>query len=266
MRNISFISANYVARALDYNGANDWGAHDRATTEAASPHTFEAMAGDIVAAGFGAIDIWTAHCHWKQHAEGDFAGQVRDICSRLGLEVTSYAGGFQAQSAEDFDAVFSFMNRLGAPIFAGGISSALPNDELAAMADDACRRHGVRWAFENHPEKTPDEILARIAGGRHDHCGVALDTVWCGIHRMDALDAVRRVREHLFILHLKDVVDWGSHDTCALGEGVVPVEDVVRYLVETDWQGTICIEHEPYDRDPMPEVVRSLERVRQWLN
>ena len=65
---------------------------------------------------------------------------------------------------------------------------------------------------------------------------------------MDALDAVKRLREadKLFIVHLKDVVAVGAHDTCAIGEGIVPCERVVRYLVQSGWQGDVAIEHEPF--------------------
>jgi hypothetical protein len=39
----------------------------------------------------------------------------------------------------------------------------------------------------------------------------------------------------------------------------------VRYLVQSGWQGDIAIEHEPFDRDPMPEIARSYQRVKEWL-
>jgi sugar phosphate isomerase/epimerase len=81
------------------------------------------------------------------------------------------------------------------------------------------------------------------------------------------VDAVKRINEagKLFIVHLKDVTGAGKHDTCAIGEGVVDCEGVVRYLVKAGWRGTICIEHEPFDRDPMGEIVRSVGRVKGWL-
>lgn len=263
MHTISFISANYVARALEYSGPHEWGTNDEATIQAASAEHFETVADDIANAGFQAVDIWTAHCHWQHHGE-QHREQVKDICARRGLAVSSYAGGLQIDGAADLDAPFAFMQRLGAPLFAGGING-LPDNELAAAVNDVCEKYDMRWGFENHPQKTADEILSKIGHGRYDRCGVALDTGWCATQGLDALEAAKRLRDYLFILHLKDVEAVGGHDTCALGEGVVPVENVVRYLVESGWQGTICIEHEPYDRDPMPEVRRSLERLQQWL-
>lgn len=266
MRTISFISANYVARALNYRGPADWMPNNDATIAAASAEHFLQVVQDVVAAGFEAIDIWTAHCHWQHHDREDYLEQVKGFCSQFDLTITSYAGGFAAKEGKDIDAPFRFMKQLGATLFAGGIHGP-PPAELAPMVHEICNRYGSRWAFENHPEKTIDEIFAKIDGGKHDRVGVALDTGWCGTQGMDALEAIKRLREagKLFIVHLKDVTEAGKHDTCAIGEGIVPCERVVRYLVQSGWDGDIALEHEPYDRDPMPEIVRSLARVKEWL-
>ena len=260
----SFITANYVGRVSQYRGAGDWGAFDRATIAATTPATLQAVVNDIKTAGFHAIDVWTAHCHWQAHSAGDLPERLHHMAQQAGLAITSYAGGFKAEMPADFDGPFALMRRIGAPIFAGGISGR-PDAELAPMVSDACARYGVKWAFENHPQKTVAEIAARIGGGKYPHLGIALDTGWCGIQGLDALEATKALREHLLLVHLKDITAPGSHDTCALGDGVIPCEAIVRHLVESEWEGPLCIEHEPYDRDPMPEVETSLRRVLEWL-
>jgi sugar phosphate isomerase/epimerase len=266
MRTISFITANYVGRALRYKGPGDWMPNQEATIRSASPDRFLEMTQEIVAAGFEAVDIWTAHCHWEHHDREDYLEQVKGFCSQFDLTITSYAGGFEAKGRADVERVFKFMKQLGAPIFAGGIRG-LPAAELCPMVNDVCAKYGVRWGFENHPETSVAEIMEKIDCGRHERVGVALDTGWCGTQGFDAADAARRINEagKLFIVHLKDVAEGGKHDTCAIGEGIVPCEKVVRYLVDAGWAGAICIEHEPFDRDPMPEVVTSLKRVTEWL-
>jgi L-ribulose-5-phosphate 3-epimerase len=266
MRTISFISANYVGRALDYRGPHDWMPNNDATIAAASPEGFLQIVQDVAAAGFEAIDVWTAHCHWEHHDRADYVEQVKGYCSQFDLAIPSYAGGFEARGPADVERVFKFMKQLGAPVFAGGIRG-LPPERLCPMVNELCAKYKVRWAFENHPERSVEEIMRKIDCGRHDRIGVALDTGWCGTQGMDAVDAAKRINEagKLFILHLKDVTEAGKHDTCALGEGIVDCQRVVRYLVKAGWRGNISIEHEPYDRDPMPEIERSLGRVRQWL-
>ncbi|MGE5610515.1 MAG: sugar phosphate isomerase/epimerase family protein [Bacillota bacterium] len=265
MRTISFISANYVGRTLKYNGDENWGTHDQATAKAMNPETFRMIARDIADGGFNHIDLWTAHCNWQTHGL-DLLGHIKSICQQFRLTITSYAGGLTLSSStrQEVEKPFRFMKQLGAPIFAGGMWGA-DAAQMAPIINDICQELGVKYAFENHPEKTPEEILKKIGDGKYANVGVALDTGWCGTNGMDAVEAAKKLRNKLFIVHLKDVKAVGKHDTCTLGDGIVPVEKVARYLVDSDWQGTIGIEHEPYDRDPMPEVKKSLQRVREWL-
>ena len=266
MPTTSFISANYVARALNYKGPHDWMPNNDATIASASPEAFLAICQDVVAAGFDAIDIWTAHCHWLQHASEDYLEQVKGFCSQFDLTITSYAGGLEAKSAADLERLFKFMKQLGAPLFAGGIHG-LPPQELCPIANDICTRLNLRYAFENHAEKSYNEILAKIDGGKHDRVGVALDTGWCGTQGIDAVDATKRLLDSgkLFIVHLKDVKEAGKHDTCTLGDGIAPVEQITRLLATANWPGDLAIEHEPYDHDPTPEIIESHTRVKQWL-
>jgi L-ribulose-5-phosphate 3-epimerase len=264
---ISFITANFVGRALDYRGPADWKPNDEATLKSTSPDTFLEVVQDVVINSFEAIDLWTAHCHWKHHDKGDFLETIKGYISQFDLTITSYAGGIETDNLKELEAPFRFMKQLGAPIFAGGIWTKLAPAQFAPAINDICTKLGVRWACENHPEKTVDEMFARIDGGQHDRVGIALDTGWCATHGLDALEATKQIldKNKLFILHLKDINEAGKHDTCTIGSGIVPCEPIVRYLAQNNWKGTISIEHEPYDRDPMPEVVESLARVREWL-
>jgi sugar phosphate isomerase/epimerase len=271
MPTISFISANYVARATNYDGDEDWDHHDSATIELikASPtgEHFSAVARDAALAGFDTIDVWTAHCHYRHHAGprfDDYLEIVKGICSQYDLAIATYAGGLSPGPGGDLEAPFRFMKQLGAPVFAGGLWGAQMS-EVVRSVNDICEKFDVRWAFENHPEKTPEQVFEKIGRGQFPRIGVALDTGWFGTQGFDALEAIKRLREHLLAVHLKDVKAPGRHDTCTLGDGIVPVEQVARYLAQTDFKGPICIEHEPYDRDPMPEIMTSLERLKQWL-
>jgi sugar phosphate isomerase/epimerase len=257
-----------VARALNYPGGqtSEWGKFDKATRAAASADAFMQIALDVAQAGFEAIDIWDAHCDWRGGFHEDDVEQIKGACSQFDLAITSYAGGLSEKDLPNVEKLLKFMKQLGANVYAGGVWA--PNlDQFWPTVDALCAKLGMRFAFENHPEKSVEEILAKVDNGKWPHVGVALDTGWCGTHGVDAVDAVKRLRESgkLFIVHLKDVKAAGSHDTCALGEGVVPIDKVAHYLAKSGWNGTICIEHEPFDRDPMPEVMESLQRVRQWM-
>jgi len=56
-----------------------------------------------------------------------------------------------------------------------------------------------------------------------------------------------------------------GHETCVLGDGVVGIRQCVAALKEIGYKGGISIEHEPEDRNPLPDVKLSLARLNQWL-
>jgi sugar phosphate isomerase/epimerase len=268
MPTISFPTSNFIGRAMRYRGPHDPKPNEEATLTWSNPDRFLEIVENVVTAGLDAVDIWAAHCHWRHHDREDYLEQIKGLCSQFDLTIASYAGTFDVYTAKDIDAPFRFMKQLGAPLFAGGIGGNLAPAQLALMMNQACHRYGAKWAFENQAEKSLEEILARIDGGQHDRVGIALDTGWCATQSLDPLDAVKRIHEagKLFTLHLKDIKEKGQHDTCAPGEGIVPCEAIVKFLTNAKWPGSISIEHELYDRDPMPEIETGLQRVKQWLD
>ena len=67
---ISFVTANFVARQLDYRMTRGWPEGDQATNAWFSPLTsyeerLAAMLGEIVELGFAAIDLCGAHLSWR---------------------------------------------------------------------------------------------------------------------------------------------------------------------------------------------------------
>jgi sugar phosphate isomerase/epimerase len=127
------------------------------------------------------------------------------------------------------------------------------------------REHGVRFALENHPEKTPQEVLDAIGDGG-DVLGAAVDTGWWATQGYDPVAAIEELSERLFHVHLKDVVEPGAHVTCTYGEGCARIADCVEALLRVGYSGPVSIEHEPYDRDPTADCVRMLAMVREQLS
>jgi predicted dehydrogenase/sugar phosphate isomerase/epimerase len=276
MHTLSFMSANFVARQIGYHMSKGWMQGDDATNAWFSPlETFEArfseMLGEVAALGFEAIDLWTAHIHWKWATPAHLDTASR-LLAKHKLRPVSYAGGFGATPAE-FRAACLVCARLGIPVLGGGLP-LLAKDRPAAVA--LLREFGLVYAIENHPEKSPAELLAKLGEGDEDVIGVAIDTGWFGTQSCDALSALTTLAPRLKHVHLKDVkarraaptgfmfIDMG-HETCALGDGIVPVEACARKLVELGYRGAIAIEHEPEEFDPREDVRLSRTRVVEWL-
>jgi len=263
---ISFMTANYVARESGYKlNPFNWGVADRATQDAFHgpqfAEKFNELAQLVRSVGFTAIDLWVAHLN-PLRASDAMVQEARAILDQHGLELVAYTAGLGRpdMTRQDAERVYSVAKSLGAPVLGVGLHPS--NMQLAF---DLGRDYNIRYAIENHPEKTPAEILARM--GTYDkYIGVAQDTGFWGQFGYDAVKATHELKDHLFHMHLKQVrQEADGWHSCSYSDGVVDVEGVARTLKEIGYTGAVSVEHEPYAHDPYDEVKRSGEQLRQWL-
>lgn len=257
---ISFITANFVGRAVDYSlKPFDWSKADEATQDLFQGDAFEKEFDEIMRiiseAGFKTIGLWTAHlCHKVPQARFQ---KARQILARHGLSVCSYAG-LSCKSEKDLEEAFIVAQTMGVKIMVGGL-----DEKLLDKAYQLCRNYKIRFAFENHPNiETPDKIKDMIATKR-DWFGACVDTGWFATYNIDASEAIMQLEENLFHVHLKDIKRQGEHETCALGNGIVNIPGVINTLKKINYNGCISIEHEPEDHDPMEEIKNSLTYLYQ---
>ena len=265
---VGFISANYVARRADYPGGDtsEWGEHDRRTRERFDVGGIDAWMSEVAEAGFDGLSLWTAHC-WYHDADDDRLERVRDLAERHDLPLYSYAGslGQPPENGEEdrrkaWNRTFAVADRLGCGRLTGGYD----DPDARSIIPDLVAEYDIEFAYENHPEGSAAEIRDRLPGD-DDRIGVAFDTGWAGTQGFDAPATIRELGDDLLEVHLKDVESSGEHETCALGEGVVDIEGCVAALRDVGYDGWVTIEHEPFDRDPLPELRTSRERLREWL-
>jgi L-ribulose-5-phosphate 3-epimerase len=262
---ISFMSANFVARQVDYNMTEGWAQGDKATNDYFEPIAtfaprFEEILLDVRAMGFEALDIWLAHLHWRWATE-EHVAVARELLSRHGLKVASLAGGFGG-TREEFEATCRLAQGLNTQIL-GGMTSLLAQDR--AFVSDTLNTYDLKLAIENHPERTPEEMLTQIGDDGDGRIGTTVDTGWYGTHGYDAARAIERLGRRIFHVHLKDVLAPGGHETCRYGQGCVPIEACVQALKDMGYSGYYSVEHEPEHYDPTKDCKANLAMLRQWL-
>ena len=263
---ISFMTANFVARQLDYSMNEGWEQGDRATNDYFRPletfgERFEGLLQEIRAMDFDTIDLWLAQLN-PEWATIEHIATARDLLERYGLSLASFAGWFGA-TPEEFERSCRQAMILGCTIL-GGSTSVFETDRSFAVA--TLHKYGLRLGLENHPEKTPQVMLKKIGDGGAGAIGTALDTGWYATQGYDAAKAIRELREHIVHVHMKDVLAEGMpHETCCYGEGIVPIRECVRALQEIGYGGAISVEHEPERSDPTPDVLASRDLLVGWL-
>jgi len=283
------MTANFVARQLNFTMTRGWGEGDTATSEFFRPEEtfaerFDTMLGEIVALGFSAIDLWASHLSPSWATERQIR-EAAEILARRRLSVSSLAF-YVPNDLAVIDRAAAIAKACGTRIIGGGCrDGVLEGNRREFLA--ALEKHDLIFGFENHPEKSVEELLAKIGDAVGGRIGLAVDTGWFGSNRCDAPDAIRRLSNRIVHVHLKDVLDPSvqsghkdiresapdrnptlkdmGHETCVLGDGVVGIRQCVAALKEIGYKGGISIEHEPEDRNPLPDVKLSLARLNQWL-
>jgi sugar phosphate isomerase/epimerase len=261
---LSFMSANYVAKELGYGAAEEWGPFDAATNAAFTPvETFAARFDEIftaiAAVGFHALDLWFGHLNWRW-ATREHIAAAREALERHDVRVVSLAGSI-GTTENDVAAACRLANDLDVDLIAG-VGEIVHRDRSAVVA--VLREHGVRFGLENHPERTPQEVLGAI-GDEADVLGAAVDTGWWATQGYDPVAAIGELSHRLFHVHLKDVESVGTHVPCMHGEGCARVDECVDALLRLGYTGPVSIEHHTYDRDPTPECARMLTRLQARL-
>ncbi|MFB9991122.1 sugar phosphate isomerase/epimerase family protein [Deinococcus oregonensis] len=263
---MAFNTANFAFRQVNYHATGDWGQACRTSREHFSPiETFEArfddLMGEVDALGFKNVELWHFHLHQKwwtpEHVQA-----ARSVAARRGMQFVAYCGGFGDDLAE-VERTLELVTALGIPLLAGA-SRMFTEQRREYVA--RLRAYGVRFGYENHPEKTPQELLERAGPDEDGLVGVTVDTGWFGVQAYPADQAVRELGGRVLHVHLKDVLEVGTHQTVGYGQGVVPLRAVVDTLAATQYRGYISMEHEPEQFDPADDLRASRLQLHSWLH
>jgi L-ribulose-5-phosphate 3-epimerase len=265
---IAFNGASLVGRELGYEGfagVGIWMEADAATQARFRPletfrERFSEVVDHVAGLGFRALDLWPAHLN-PSWATPQHITSARELLAARGVEVASI-GGRPGETREEFDRMCRLAEAIGTHVIAG--MSALPLAEPDWVAERLARGDLV-FGYENHPERTPEEVLERIPADASGRIGITVDTGWWGTQGYDAARAIEELGDRVVYVHLKDVRAQGAHVTCTLGEGIVPVERCVAALATIGYSRAISIEHVPPGYDPSDELAASATLVEAWL-
>lgn len=261
------MSANFLGREKGYKNVTGFGEGNTSIAEHFSPAStyserIDRLFEEVAAMGYRGIDLWMAHCNpqWatSQHLDG-----LLKASAKHHVELASLAGGLR-DDLEHIEKSVRMAYDLRCPMLGLGCA-ALPH-RIAEVEKILAANH-VKLAFENHPgEPTPEIVLEKIAYGSHPHIGVTFDTGWWGTHNYPVLDALEKLKEHVLLVHLKNVKEAGTHIAARWDEGILDLASVVRKLREVGYEGWISLEYEPEDHDPTEECREFLQCAEQWWN
>jgi len=259
-------TASFAFRQVNYHATGDWGQACRTSREHFAPldtfHArFDGLMREVQDLGFARVELWHFHLHQRWWTPEHVAAAL-DVLRSRHLSLVAFCGTL-GDDLPEVERTLQLMNALGVTVFAGGtrVFREQRQDVVALL-----RHHGVRFAYENHPERTPAEVLDLIGDDEDGHVGVTLETGWFGTQGYPANDAARELARRILHVHLKDVAHVGTpHETCAFGAGVVPLRAVIEELRAQGYAGAVSVEHEPEQHDPTEDLRAARRALAGWL-
>lgn len=179
-----------------------------------------------------------------------------------GLQI---AGGGVIYFEEDSDAevrkYFEYAKNAGMPMMT---VSGPP--EIWPRVERFVKEYDIRIAIHNHgPEDqrypTPYEAFEHVRN-RDQRMGVCVDIGHTARTGIDVVKAIADVGPRLIDMHIKDLAHLQGHSDVPMGEGVLPLADIFRQLLDMNYQGHINLEYEATPDDPLPGMLKSIAYVR----
>jgi inosose dehydratase len=192
---------------------------------------------------------------------------IRSAAARIraaGLE--PYAGGVIYMNKEDeVEPAFAYAKAAGMEMIVG-----VPAHDLLPLVEKKIRQYDLKLAIHNHGPTdkvypSPQSAYDRIRGldRRLGLCIDAGHTQRCGI---DPAEAAVKCADRLLDVHIKDVTAATAEGTTLeAGRGVIDLPRFLNALRRLKYAGTVSLEYEKDEQDPLPGAAESIGYLRGIL-
>ncbi|HEV2710943.1 MAG TPA: sugar phosphate isomerase/epimerase [Edaphobacter sp.] len=172
---------------------------------------------------------------------------------------------FKEDTDEDVRAKFEYAKAAGISLIVGA-----PTREVLPRVEKFVKEYNIRVGIHNHgPEDKvwPSPLTVLDAVKNMDHrIGCCIDVGHTMRTGTDVVSAIRKVGPRLFDIHMKDLTNSTEKDSqVAVGDGLMPVPQIFKALIEMRYPGDVDLEYEVHGDDPMPGVIKSFAYMRGVL-
>jgi len=167
--------------------------------------------------------------------------------------------------AADVRRAFEYARDVGLPAIV-----CSPHPDSMPILDAMVKEFDIRLAIHNHgPEdkRFPSPYDVWKAVERYDRrIGLCIDVGHTARAKVDPAEAIRRCRERLYDLHLKDINSTAPDGgTVEAGRGVLDLQSVLRAMLEVRYAHLVSFEYEKDEDDPLPGLAESVGYVKGLL-
>jgi sugar phosphate isomerase/epimerase len=177
-----------------------------------------------------------------------------------------YAGGvIYMKSEAEVDRAFAYAKAAGMRMIVG-----VPTYELLPYTNRKVQEYDIPVAIHNHgPDNplfpTPQSAYERIAA-LDRRLGLCIDAGHTQRSGVDPAESVEKYADRLLDVHIKDVsAPTAQGRTIEIGRGVIDIPKLLRTLKRINFTGTLALEYEKDEKDPLPGSAESIGYLRGVL-
>jgi sugar phosphate isomerase/epimerase len=172
---------------------------------------------------------------------------------------------FNKDDEADIRPKFEYAKRLGVPLIV-----CAPTLTTLPKLEPYVKEFDIKIAIHNHgPEDkifpTPQSALKQVRD-MDPRCGLCIDighTVRTGV---DVVEAIAEAGPRLLDMHVKDLTDLRAKGSqVAVGAGKMPFPQIFRQLIKMKYNGSVNLEYEVEETDPLPAMLVSFAYMRGVL-
>ena len=186
--------------------------------------------------------------------------KIKDYGKKKGVTFVNAYVGLPKNEAECRKS-FEFAKKMGLDILVGE-----PNPDALDTVEKLCKEYNIKVAIHDHPQPShywnPETVLEAIKG-RGPLMGACADTGHWMRSGLDAVECLKKLEGHIFVLHFKDLneKDKKGHDV-PWGTGVGNAKGMMEELKRQNFHGAFCAEYEYHYDSSMPELAECVKFFR----
>src|SRR5579872_532342 len=192
-----------------------------------------------------------------------YIAEQKELLDASGVKLVAFGVvGFDGNESKARE-VFEFAKKIGIESI-----SANPNKDEATfkLLDKLVEEYAVNIAIHNHgPGEKYDKIddVVNAVKDHHPRIGACVDTGHYLRSKENPVEALERLKDRVFGVHLKDVKDAKIFKI--LGEGDLDLLGCLKVLHRIKYKYCMALEYEENPKNPVPDIEICLQNVQKAI-
>ncbi len=172
---------------------------------------------------------------------------------------------FAKEDDADIRSYFEYAKRAGMPLMV-----AAPTARILPMLEKFVKEYDIKIAVHNHgPEDKffpSSRDALTIMKNMDPRMGVCCDIGHESRAGKDIVETLEIAGPRLLDMHIKDLkVATGKDSQCDVGDGILPIVSIFKYLKKTKYAGGVMLEYEINGDNPVMGMAKSFSYMRGVL-